>query len=428
MKKRTFDFKIGADPELLLFRDGSQVGANQALQAIIGKTLPSRTMGFQVGKAGDIGWDGAGTPAEIRPTATSSIAKLTANIGRLLAQLHTTLRGIDITTLSLNARAGGHIQVDIPEAITKDAKVFNRITILMATFVLPLFASDHMLSSNYRRQSYGDADDFRTERRGKVITFEIRGPSAEWLASPKLTAATLAYIGVVWTEILKHHETLIKHPKVFKNLEQIDSLQDGMLTNYAPLQTMLLKSVKQIVRTFERYNDFKDEIEFILSPGRVLAHKQAIKWLPKNGWGFPSPKTPTKKEFTKIEEDGPTGLTPRSKEALDSFTKNVFGMAYNDDLKISSLVQAIAHRLFAQGITLKHTYFLFGVKRHTKGFLIGQAESDEKGKFTPSVLAKPEDLLFRDAIKTISRMGKNITARRQKQAQSSTSKPVHSPQ
>ena len=405
---KTFDFKLGSDPELQLLRQGVAVSAETAITCMFQPDHRRNGMGYEIEGAGVVGWDGASTPAELRPNPTNDPAEATQFIGTLLAEMHQKLPGVDITTLSLNCRVGGHIQVDFPNKYLKNDKVKNRIDLLMATFVLPLFCSDHSMSSNYRRDTtYGDADDFRTEERDQethLHTFEIRGPSAEWLVSPKMTMSTLSYIGVVWTEVLKNHEHLIKHRDVFKTSAQISGVQEAVLSGYRPVQEAVMRRIHRLVRTFERYPDFKNEIDFILCPRRVVAHKQTLKWLPKNGWRLGEQKQPSKRKI----------LSPLADVLLPvgnpEFVDRTYGVPYNDDLNVKALMQLLARRTYALNLELKHQYFFFGLKKGMDAHLIAATES-VGGKQTVQLLQKPSSLSYKDALKTAKKMSERVLGR-----------------
>jgi|GEM_PF-3897660 hypothetical protein len=401
---KTFEFKLGSDPELQLLRQGVQVQAETAITCMFHPDHSKNGMGYEIEGAGVVGWDGASAPAELRPNPTNDPAEATRFVGTLLAEMHRKLPGIDITTLSLNCRVGGHIQVDFPNELLKNDKVRNRIDLLMATFVLPLFCSDHQMSSNYRRTNYGDADDFRTEERNSethLTTFEIRGPSAEWLVSPKMTMATLSYIGVVWSEVLKNHERLIKHRDVFKTSAQISGVQEAVLSGYRSVQETVIRRIHRMVKTFDRYQDFQSEIDFILSPRRVIAHKQALKWLPKNGWKLGEQKQPTKKQVLSLTADQlPTLAHPE-------FVDRTYGMPFNDDLNVKALMQLLARRTYALNLDLKHSYFFFGLKKGMDQHLVATIEG-MGDKQNLQLLQKPNSLNFKESLRTAKKMGERV--------------------
>ena len=401
---KTFEFKLGADPELQMLRHGVQVGAEEAISCMFQPDHSKNGMGYEIEGTGVLGWDGASAPAELRPNPTNDPSEATQFIGKLLAEMHHKLPGIDITTLSLNCRVGGHIQVDFPNKYLKNDKVRNRIELLMATFVLPLFCSDHQMSSNYRRTNYGDADDFRTEERNRethLTTFQIRGPSAEWLVSPQLTMATLSYIGVVWDEVIKNHERLIKHRDVFKTAAQIAGVQEAVLSGYRPVQETVMRRIHRIVRTFDGYPDFQDEIDFILSPRRVIAHKQALKWLPKNGWKLGEQKQPTKKQVLSVRADElPTLGNP-------DFVDRTYGVPYNNDLNVKALMQLLARRTYALNLDLKNEYFFFGLKKGMDKHLVATIEGLGEKQII-QLMQKPSALSFKDSLKTAKKMGERV--------------------
>ena len=153
-----------------------------------------------------------------------------------------------------------------------------------------------------------------------------------------MTMSTLSYIGVVWTEVLKNHEHLIKHRDVFKTSAQISGVQEAVLSGYRPVQEAVMRRIHRLVRTFERYPDFKNEIDFILCPRRVVAHKQTLKWLPKNGWRLGEQKQPSKRKILSPLAD--VLLPVGNPELVD----RTYGVPYNDDLNGTALFHYIARR------------------------------------------------------------------------------------
>lgn len=159
---REMPFKMGADPEFLIFHGTRLLEAKKIITYFLNKnsteigtatttgngqtTAPPNNMGFKIGEHGELGWDGASSTAEIRPTPEKNIDKLTEHISALLKEANNSMPFADLTTLSIGNAAGGHIHIEITgkhEEILKNPRNLARATKAIATFLIPIIASDH---------------------------------------------------------------------------------------------------------------------------------------------------------------------------------------------------------------------------------------------------------------------------------------------
>lgn len=374
-KDTELPFMIGCDPEFLMFFGSRGLDASHVLTSFFNSgPYTNRNGGFNIPKVGNFGWDGAASTGELRPVATKSIQQMVDNIGTMLKTISDKMPTVDITTLSIGSPIGGHIHVDdfmhkynaengfIEEPNLQE---MARVRNLMATYLLPIAASDHRVSAlaRLRGNNYGRLTDLRFERKGKIITCEIRGLTAEWMTTPKIAYATFAYVVTVWHELQKRNKELIKSDFVTRTDEQNENLQKMMLADYKIIERGICQSIKKEIETFELYPTFKNEIDFILKPEKVLDEKRAVGWNIRAGWNFSQTKKPTKKDLL-----NPTkAMTVLKKQNIPDINLH-FGMSYNDDFNVALFSSEIAERVAGLNWQLKNDYFLFGFKKDVDGY------------------------------------------------------------
>ena len=378
-ENKSLPFNIGADPEFLFFYGNRALNAQSILEHFCkNAALTKENMGYKIDDHGTIGWDGHNSTGEIRPTASKDIYEVTNHIGAIIKKTNAMGPFIDMTTLSIGGPIGGHIHVDITDQVDQRGNTpysivrhMNKIQKLVATFLIPILASDHKICAANRtlNNSYGQQNDLRISKplgnNNKTTTMEIRGPSAEWMTSPKLAAATLAYIGVLWNEIRENHTTLAKTDVAIKNQMQVTSLQQLVLSEYQPLMKMLLTPIAKTVRTFALYPQFKEEIDFILDTKAVYAEKEKHGWNLAKGWGLDQSVTPTKRSLLSAR---------KTKQLLKNKNTDLFApslpILYNDDRNVSIFAEALRERVVAFNWGLKNTYFFFGLAKNANAPII----------------------------------------------------------
>lgn len=408
IKERKLPFKLGADPEFLLFHGNRALNAKGLIENFLrSKTgLRAGSLGFNMAGVGQIGWDGANSTGELRPDPSDSPEGLTQNIGILIETMHKHMPFLDYTTLSIGSSIGGHLHVDIPNHLiqqptsnpsfnngisvfppatstpnnsnnswnlpertitTKEQQSeMNRITKLLATFVMPIIASEHRISSSGRLAgSYGKADDIHWDRQTNgQATLEIRGMSAEWITSPKTVLATVAYFAVVMNELVKHNKELILEKAILKTKGHITAVQHMMLSDYKIIEVAIVKSLYKTIQQFELYKMFKEEVDFIMHPHAVMAEKEKHGWTLTSGWNLDGKgKSPTKKDIFANRK-----IANKLKNADHVTIEEGFNVPYNDDYNISLFAKAITDRIATINWKLNNEYFLFGLKKGIQGY------------------------------------------------------------
>lgn len=399
--ERKLSIKIGADPEFLMFHGTKAINA----QSLMNNFMKSKTglrhgnLGYTIPSAGEVGWDGASSTGEIRPLPSNSPEGLTKNIGILLKTMHKYMPFLDYTTLSIGNPIGGHLHLDVephlvarigtdyedgdfisedndeePSTETNTKRVtkkqqqaeMNRITKLLATFVMPIVASEHRVSSTGRLAgNYGKADDIRWDKRDGQGTLEIRGMSAEWLTSEKTTLSTIAYFAVVMNEVSKHNKELIKAEGVLKTKGHINAIQLMMLSDYSVIENAVIRSLTKTIKEFELYPQFKEEVDFIMDPKAVMAEKEKHGWTLNSGWNLGNQgSTPTKKDIFSTAK-----INKKLKSADHVALEEGLTVPYNDDYNVQLFARAITDRIATLNWKLNNEYFLFGLKKGIKGYI-----------------------------------------------------------
>lgn len=364
-----FNFKLGADPEFSITMQDRRVHAKRTMEITLKdkKEFKLTSSGFQVGNFGNIGWDGANETAEIRPSPSNLPDTIVSNLMGILAPFCKHMNMFNMSTLSEHASIGGHIHFEIPKEdgqwSDKKADEINR---RLASFYLPVMLGENEINLALRiKQGYGALNEYRMqhlfdhEDGNPGYTFEFRCPSAEWMTTPKIATATLAYLGVVYHEILNHPRKFNEYSDViYKNKKQGDALQMLALTHYAAITNITVGRIKKYVRTFELYQQYKDEIEYILNPKKVAADKMKVDYNILSGWGFQEAKAPSKRDImsTKKFED-------KLKDIDLDQAKNIVNVAFNQDTKVANFHGALAARVAAHKWKLKKSYFLFGMRK-----------------------------------------------------------------
>lgn len=376
---RKFPFKIGADPEFSMILQNKRVDASNTIRAVLDskREFIAGNQGYSFKDRGNIGWDGAAQTGEIRPKPADTPEKVIENLGEIFKAFGSYMSIFELSTLSQHASIGGHIHLEMlddPETGRRmtDQKI-RAVHAQVCSFYLPILLSENKANIRLRtKQGYGNLSDFRVEGRGydsvsnkEIYTYEFRSPSAEWMTTPKIATATLAYLAVIYHEVLKNPKN-IKKAKDFlvKNSTQADSLQKLIINDYGILNKTVLKEVAKYIRTFEMYDPYKKEIEFILNPQKVLEEKAKARYDINIGWGISGNNKLTKK---KVISDKHFKKEIEKKDA-DVISRMV-QIDYNDDAKVKNFVDALALRVGAFNWKLSKQYYVFGLKRGIKDII-----------------------------------------------------------
>lgn len=377
--ERNFSFKIGADPEFSIVLQNKRIDACQTMSEILkGKKEfkpDGHDMGFNVGKYGNIGWDGASQTGEIRPAPANSPEEVVRNMAELFNALGKYMSIFEYTTLSSHASIGGHIHLEADNSWNGQKQ--KSIHMQMTSFYLPILMSENKVNIALRiSQNYGAMTDFRFENKGRndkgeeVRTYEFRCPSAEWMTTPKIAQATLAYFATIYNEILNNPRSIKKcKDLLLKSEKMTQAFQTMAIQEYGLLNKVILKNIAKNVRKFEMYPAFKDEIEFILKPDMVMKEKMKFNYDINLGWGLSSSKKITKKEIT---SDKSFKEKLKTKDA-DIISKMVH-IDYNNDAKVTDFVNALSLRAGAFNWKLSKQYFVFGLKKGIKDIIVRTAK------------------------------------------------------
>jgi hypothetical protein len=360
-----FPFKLGADPEFTVLLGNKKADASSVMRALLKGDYDESNMGYDVGRKVNIGWDGCSSTGELRPRASADPQDIVTDIETAFKAVTKKVGIFDYITHSKRAPIGGHIHLDIEKGLSTEKQ--NLIHRCLSSFYLPIMLGDDIASLNVRSGgSYGQMHDYRIENlTSEITTYEFRVPSAEWITTPKIAKATLAYIGTVYNEIRKDPNAFYKKYSdfIWRTLEQGDAMQKLFLSEYTAPLGQLIKDVRSAVRSFEFYPEYKEEIEYLFRPDRVIKDKKAVNYNVIEGWGLEVTK-PTKRDITasKLAGKKTTGLD------FDAFAPSIY-VPYNDDTNVSVFSTELKKRIIALGWKLKNQYFLFGLKRGVKDFI-----------------------------------------------------------
>ncbi len=373
--RKEFNFTLGADPEFNLVMQGRRIMAENTLHELLDgdRKFIKEDMGYRVGKVGEIGWDGASATGEIRPAPAKTADGLVNNLEEIFTAFHKKAPLFDISTLSYYGSVGGHVHFSVPVEFASIDKI-RGIHKRLASFYLPIMLSENKINLQLRlKGSYGRLSDWREQDykdEGKITGYEFRTPSAEWLTTKKIATATLAYLGTVYNEIINHPAKLKKYSDIFYKTEvQADALQKLALSDYKTLTQGIYNRIKKIVRTFEFYPTYKDEIEYILNPGKVMKDKTKVEYNIVAGWDM-------RRDILKKTKIKKRDLT--SKKKIKTLSKNynldiltpLVNIIYNDDANVGLFSKALAERITIFNWKLKNRYFLFGLKKGINNFLV----------------------------------------------------------
>lgn len=378
-----FPFSIGADPEFNLILQNRKVDAQQTMKIALNgkKQLKPVNMGFQVENHGDFGWDGNAATAEIRPKPAKTPQAVVAHLKGILKAVGGHLRLFDISTLSEFGPIGGHLHFEVPKG--EDWSDEKRLTLhrKMASFYLPLLLTENKISLNLRlRQGYGSLKDNRVEQRftypdGAVgYTYEFRCPSAEWMTTPKLATATIAYLAVIYHEILHRPRTFAKCRDVlYKNDKQGDALQTLAILEFDLLTKQMMKRIKGYLQHFEMYPHYRQEIDYLFQPKKVLQDKMAAQYNLNLGWGLTDKqRAPKKKDILASKKKFRQVAAGQNLDEI----KKVMNIQANEDTNVPLFVETLKDRIAAFNWRLKNNYYVFGVRKGLDAIVARNLQGD----------------------------------------------------
>lgn len=345
--------KVGADPEYSVLWNGQKVAANEVIRKLFAgdPRLSGHTLKTD---GGELGCDGCAETGELRPIPSLDPLVTAGNVGKCLKEFLVKGQAFDLTTLSLWAPIGGHIHLELPpEAQESSIQDWHRN---LMSFYLPIMLGEEKASVKIRFARYGKITDYHGPE-GSRRTLEVRCPSAEWITTQKLAEATLAYMGVVWHEVI-HNEKKLPKALILKSIQQETALQDMAVNGFELATDGIMKEIAKAVRKFEMYEPFKEQIEYILKPNKILEDKRTVNYSIAEGWGFQkSSRNLTKRLFLSAQKEAPS---------IDGATFDIF---HNDDMRTGFFAEELRKKV-ASGTKLNHPYYIFGLKKGIKGMLV----------------------------------------------------------
>jgi len=382
--KKEFNFKIGADPEFNLTLQNRKVDAHQTIEfALTGKRpfkMNRQGDGFEVNDCGNIGWDGSDSTAEIRPKPAHTPQEVIANVKEILKEAIKHINLFDMSTISEFSPIGGHIHFEVPKGERWSDEKRNTLHRKMSSFYLPILMSENKINLNIRiKQGYGSLKDHRIEKKFTYTdgtdgyTYEFRCPSAEWMTTPKLAQATLAYMAVVYHEIINKPRTFSKYSDViYRSDKQGDALQTLAIMEFDLLTQQISNKIKKYIKNFEMYAAYKKEIDYIFSPKKIKADKAKAEYNINLGWEFTKNSQPlkrdiisSKKKFKKISAN----------INMDEI-KKVMNIHSNDDINVVLFTEAFKDRVSVFQWKLKNNYFIFGIRKGINEIIIKNFAGD----------------------------------------------------
>lgn len=374
---KPFPFKIGADPEFTFTSQGKPISASVLMSEVIFKDIESHNGGFDIDAAGNIGWDGCNSTGEIRPNPANTPQQVVDNLRTLIKAIYDRIKIVDMITDSKFASIGGHVHLEMDrfdnkilplnddKTLIKNALCDRKIRIMhnkVASFYLPLLLGENVINLKLRHtNSYGKISDYRCERKGRdtstpSYTYEFRAPSAEWLTTPRIAKATLAYIATVYNEIVNHPNKHKWSKIAINNIAQGDALQTLAMGGHDLFEEYFTNKIKKIIPDFEYYKDYKDDINFILNSQKVKAEKEKVNFSIIEGW-FGKQHQPSIKTLVNQKQLAKSDLN-NLEEMMRLIT-----IPYNDDLNVATFVTEIKKRIIAYGWKLNKQYFFFGIRQ-----------------------------------------------------------------
>lgn len=381
-KPYDFGFTLGADPEYTVIAGNRPMHAMEILQTFFGKDMTSRNDGYEI-EGGNFGWDGHKQTGELRPSPAKTPAALVANLKAMFTEAHKRMPFIDLTTLTIAGPTGGHIHLAIPEDRTD---ILNSSTKMQAyqrglsSFLLLIMFGENSLSREMRKRggNYGQITDFRVDPKftwpsgNPGYTMEVRGATAEWISTEKIALGTIAFMAIAWDSLLRGKCEPIAEI-IFKSTNQAKESIEPILANFASLQNLYLNKMRPFIRNHPAYPDYKDALELIMNPERVLEAKKAAHYSIYEGWGLgTSSKDLTASAMFKDDE-----IEDKTSRFPEQIIRNLSQFSWNDDINVQAFATAMGKRCMAFGWKPAHEYFLFGLKKGMDALIL----RDEAGRF-----------------------------------------------
>ncbi|MCK9369550.1 hypothetical protein M0R04_06555 [Candidatus Dojkabacteria bacterium] len=390
MLSKKLKFRIGADPEIIMETNGTRLSASAMHDVTKCKTR------IQAGQIGD----DAGDIIELRPKAEYHVSKLIKNFRSLFEHMGKKLSQFEWKTTSFLAPAGGHIHVEFPTEFTKPdyfvnikpnetlaqeytaceskpPKLLHLIHQYLA-FYLPIRISENLESQKARKgkYGYGKVQDFRYDRHpnkngSSSYALELRAPSTEWLTTPKVMRAILAYIACIHNQFLYHKDPLVQFPELKTDVPRlVDYLEDW--PHHPIFVKKNMTNIMKAIKTFELYPTFRKEIKFLFNTKAMIEEKEKANYDISKGWNLESPE-PSLEDLT--NQDKTAELLKKINQGY--IEQSDFPvLTFNDDYRITELAQELTKRIFAFKWRLKNKYVLFGLRKEQKELTVCNSKLD----------------------------------------------------
>ncbi|MDP2656766.1 MAG: hypothetical protein Q8P11_04345, partial [bacterium] len=316
-------------------------------------------------KIGDIDTDGHSSTLELHVNPSPDPKILTNRFAAIFKELYKRTKILELSTLSYKGPVGGHIHFELPEEIQD--KTINELTKILTTFYLPCLLSEDTVNIKMRQnRNYGlmDHEDQirRIGRQQGAQTLEFRIPTAEWLTTPKITTSTLAYLKTVYYEAINNPDIFLETPLsqiIYTNIEQAQALQTLSVNNFEYFIKDIVRIIKRKIKSFALYEEYKKEINYILTPHKVKKDKTECNYDVFAGWNMKKKKTDiTKRDF--VNEKNTNILYDTTN------TYNLEGLInfeYNKDRNVELFINELTKRVFAHGWIPQQKYFFFGMRK-----------------------------------------------------------------
>lgn len=373
--KKDFPFRLGCDPEFSILLKDNRIPADRILQTLF-KKEKQQAEGYKIKNAGELGWDGHSITGEIRPSPTYSPQKLVQNIGTLFEAMTKKTQLLELSTNSDKAPIGGHLHFELPNDLIGQETKLKNIHKKMALFYIPVMIGEDLINSRLRlKHGYGKLDDYETQQSSSnsKYTYEFRCPNAEWITTPKIAQATIAYLATVYNEIINHPENMKKTKDIMiQNEKQIMAIQELALSKYILITKSILNKIKRYIKTFEYYKEYKEEINYIFTPQKILKDKEKTNFEITTGWKLVKKGTPRKKDLMNEKRM----RTLAKKISIDEIA-GAISVPYNpDDSRCIDFSKALKDRIIAYSWKLKHDYFIFGLRKDIKNYIITNGKNE----------------------------------------------------
>lgn len=375
-ERKKFPFKIGADPEFNILIQDRHFKAESLFRSLFSSKLTAKEMGFSVPRAGAIGWDGNPDTGELRPLPADSPEALVGNIRELIKTIVNANKIFELSTLSDMGTVGGHIHLDLPpcQSQSEAQNLAMKIHKKLSSLYIPLILGEDLVNLRTRsRGSYGKITDWRIDQlNNNKWLYEFRVPSAEWLTTERTALATIAYVATVYNEIINHPKNFSKLSRlVFKNEKQGLALQELASSHYMMLNESVTGKIKRNIKSFEFYPQYREEIDFVLTPAKVLKEKQEAGFNMTKGWKMVNYKRPSKRQLFARVSDKQLKSLPN----LDMMTQ-IVPIKFNPDINVADFVSVLKQKIAVLDWKLDHIYFFFGLKQGIEDFIIKNKDGE----------------------------------------------------